>query len=136
MPSIISPTGRALQAELQNMPPDQVQAYLAQNVGKVPMAELLAMKMQLDRMRQAAPQQQAPQSTVAQDMQAQLQQARGIRALPVQNVGQPQNYAGGGIVAFQEGGSTRDRLQKEISDLENRLAQTGFIWELLDFLGG
>lgn len=106
MPSIISPTGRALQAELQNMPPDQVQAYLAQNVGKVPMAELLAMKMQLDRMRQALPQQQIPQSTVAQDMQAQLQQARGISALPVQNVGQPQNYAGGGIVAFQEGGPT------------------------------
>ena len=106
MPSIISPTGRALQAELQNMPPDQVQAYLAQNVGKVPMAELLAMKMQLDRMRQAVPQQRAPQSTVAQDMQAQLQQARGISALPVQNVGQPQNYAGGGIVAFQQGGPT------------------------------
>lgn len=130
MPSIISPTGRALQAELQNMPPDQVQAYLNQNVGKVPMAELLAMKMQLDRMRQALPQQQAPQSTVAQDMQAQLQQARGISALPVQNVGQPQNYAGGGIVAFQNRGLVEEEtspfgrwMEAGLGARESRIAQ-------------
>jgi len=101
--SIVSPTGRALQAELeqsQGMPPDQLMAKLNQSVGMVPFAELLAMKMQYDRLKNAQPPQPPPQGTVAQDMAQEISaRQQGVAGLNPQNVG-TQHMAGGGIVAF------------------------------------
>lgn len=105
--SIVSPTGRALQAELeqsQGMPPDQLMAKLNQNVGMVPFAELLAMKMQYDRLKNAQPPQPPPQGTVAQDMAQEISSRQmGVAGLNPQNVGTA-SMAGGGIVAFAGGG--------------------------------
>lgn len=98
--SIISPTGRAVQEQLQNTPPDQMQGLLNQNIGLVPFGELLAMKAQYDRMKAAPAQQAMPQTTVAQDMQ------QGLAGVPVHNVGSEAAYARGGIVAFAGGGLT------------------------------
>lgn len=104
--SVISPAGRALQASIQNLPPEKAMQKITSSMGTVPLAELLSMKMQLDRLKQAAPEAQYPTTTVAQDMQAELEQ--GVAALPVpdsmfnENTG---NYSRGGVVAFAAGGT-------------------------------
>jgi len=98
---------------VSKLPPQQQNPELQSLEQKqlAPTEAILYVKNQLDRLRAAR--QPPPPTTVMQDMQAQLQQAQmapqspmgqGISSLPVQNVGQPQNYAGGGIVAFNGGG--------------------------------
>lgn len=70
--------------------------------------------MFIDRMRGAAMKEQQPQSTVAQDVMAPqgLMAAQaapvqgGVDTLPVSEDMVPNEYAGGGIVAFEEGGAT------------------------------
>jgi len=70
--------------------------------------------MFIDRMRGAAMKEQQPQSTVAQDVMAPqgLMAAQaapvqsGVDALPVSEDMVPNEYAGGGIIAFENGGST------------------------------
>jgi hypothetical protein len=70
--------------------------------------------MFIDRMRGAAMKEQQPQSTVAQDVMAPqgLMAAQaapvqsGVDTLPVSEDMVPNEYAGGGIIAFEEGGST------------------------------
>ncbi len=70
--------------------------------------------MFIDRMRGAAVKEQQPSSTVAQDvmtprgmMAAQAAPVQGgVDALPVSEDMVPNEYAGGGIIAFEEGGST------------------------------
>lgn len=75
----------------------------------VSLAEVFALQNMLKRFQQQPP--QAPQTTVVQDLKNQLAQARnlppeetGIGSLPSHNF-QPQNFAGGGIVAFDNGGT-------------------------------
>jgi hypothetical protein len=70
--------------------------------------------MFIDRMRGAAMKEQQPQSTVAQDVMAPqgLMAAQaapvqsGVDTLPVSEDMVPNEYAGGGIIAFEEGGET------------------------------
>ena len=127
-----SPAG--LYDMVSNLPPQQQGPELQQLGAKqlAPTEAILYVKNQLDRLR-AARQPPSP-TTVMQDMLAQIQQAQapqqqppmqqgpmqgpppqqgpmqgpppqqGLPSLPVQNVGQPQNYASGGIVAFQNRG--------------------------------
>lgn len=107
----ISSIGRALQATMQNLSPQQQQAYVAAPHGGISALQLIPLHQQLQQMQQALPKEVPPQRTVAQDLGAQMQamaapRAAGVAGLPVQNVGRPQNYAGGGIVAFDEGGPT------------------------------
>jgi hypothetical protein len=67
--------------------------------------------MFIDKMRMAQQEEMAPQSTVAQDVMAAPQMAMvpteaGIAALPLPDDMVPNEYAGGGIVAFANGGAT------------------------------
>jgi hypothetical protein len=130
--SIISPEGRAFEAQMHHyqmsgMPPDQIMQHINQGVGMIPFPELLALKMQYDRIRQSQPpqQQQPPPTTVAQDMKQglmggqphavgpnapgmppgpmqQQNPMQGVSGLPTGNLGQ--HMSGGGIVAFADGG--------------------------------
>mgnify|MGYP003645452754 CR=1 FL=1 len=126
--------------------PSQQQNPELQQLGEkqlAPTEAILYVKNQLDRLRAAR--QPPPPSTVMQDMLSQLQQAQmpqqqppmqqgpppqqgpmqqGLPSLPVQNVGQPQNYAGGGIVAFTEGGTPFGRfVDTEMDARRSRIAQ-------------
>jgi len=71
--------------------------------------------MFIDKMRMAQQEEMAPQTTVAQDVMAAPQMAyqmdqmpseAGVAALPVPDDMVPDEYAGGGIVAFSNGGAT------------------------------
>lgn len=112
---LISPTGRAFMAgERQGMTPEQMAQF-----GAISFADAIALKQMADRARMSAQTMQAqqvpqPQPTVVDELRAQVAGAAaapyrdsGIAALPAQNIG-TQAMASGGIVAFTEGGGTRD----------------------------
>lgn len=128
---LMSQEGRALMGKLQQLPPDQHQQYLSSQIGMIPFGELVAIKQQMDALKNSAPPAQAPQTTVAQDLLQQIQQAKsaqpqmppqqpqmppqqprmppqeqGIAGLPA-NVGSEKAYASGGIVAFEDGGGVK-----------------------------
>lgn len=112
----------------KQIPPEQVPDFLMQ-MGADP--KLAGLVFKYRRLTQAAEQQKgpAPTSTVAQDVDQQYAQMQnGIASLPapvLENAqfqggiapGQeapPQAMAGGGIVAFQTGGSTFDELEPHV----------------------
>lgn len=110
----VSGTGRAMMASLQQaiqkgMPPDQAIQYVKSMAtqGVAPLADLYAMMNQFQRLKQ--PPVQAPQTpptirdqlNMAEQQQAMMQQ--GVASLPAPVMEQAQ-FAGGGIVAFEEGG--------------------------------
>ena len=114
----VSGTGRAMMASLQQamsngMPPDQAIQYVKSMAtqGVAPMADLYAMMNQFQRLKQQPV--QAPQTpptirdqlNMAEQQQAQQQMAmqQGLGGLPAPSMEQAQ-FAGGGIVAFEEGG--------------------------------
>ena len=129
---------------VSTLPPQQQNPELQQLGEKqlAPTEAILYVKNQLDRLRAAR--QPPPPTTVMQDMQQQLQQAQmsqqqppmqrgpppqqgpmqqGLPSLPVQNVGQPQNYVGGGIVAFANRGFVGP-VQPDVAAAEARINAT------------
>jgi hypothetical protein len=118
----VSTTGRAMMASLQQamakgMPPDQAIQYvksMAQQ-GIAPLADLYSMMMQFERLKQQKPQpppagtirDQLNQMEQMQQMQAQAPINQGLGAVSAGAMENPQ-FAGGGIVAFQEGGGPAD----------------------------
>ena len=116
----VSGTGRAMMASLQQaiqkgMPPDQAVQYVKSMAtqGVAPLTDLYAMMNQFQRMKQQPV--QAPQTpptirdqlNMAEEQQAQQQMAmqQGLGGMPAPAMEQAQ-FAGGGIVAFDEGGPT------------------------------
>ena len=114
----VSGTGRAMMASLQQaiqkgMPPDQAIQYVKSMAtqGVAPLTDLYAMMNQFQRLKQQPV--QAPQTpptirdqlNMAEQQQAQQQMAmqQGLGGLPAPAMEQAQ-FAGGGIVAFQDGG--------------------------------
>lgn len=114
----VSGTGRAMMASLQQaiqkgMPPDQAIQYVKSMAtqGVAPLTDLYAMMNQFQRLKQQPV--QAPQTpptirdqlNMAEQQQAQQQMAmqQGLGGLPAPAMEQAQ-FAGGGIVAFEEGG--------------------------------
>jgi len=110
----VSGTGRAMMASLQQaiqkgMPPDQAIQYVKSMAtqGVAPLADLYAMLNQFQRLKQQPV--QAPQTpptirdqlNMMEQQQAMMQQ--GVASLPAPVMDQAQ-FAGGGIVAFQDGG--------------------------------
>ena len=90
--------------------------------------------MFIDKMRSAQQEEMAPQTTVAQDIMAAPQMApqmapteAGVAALPVPDDMVPDEYAGGGIVAFDKGGkvSLSDVLRTLTMDEAKIYQQTG-----------
>jgi hypothetical protein len=93
-----------LQAQLQKVPDQALIGYVQSPNGQVPsylaLAELTRRK---DMRSSAAPQQPMPTQTVA--AQEVAEAGPGIAALPVPDqMFNPESYASGGIVAFDEGG--------------------------------
>jgi len=125
--------------EMDMMSPEKVAAKYGGDKQKIGQAAQMGLLnptvavmagMFIDRMRGAAAQEQAPQSTVAQDTMAPAQAAPaglgaiaqapmegGLEALPTPNLDNAE-YAGGGIVAFEEGGPITPigRLASSIGD--------------------
>lgn len=121
----VSGTGRAMMASLQQaidkgMPPDQAVQYVKSMAtqGVAPLADLYAMMNQFQRLKQ--PQAQAPQTppTIKDqlnilDQQQQMQQMQQQQAVPMDRglggidagLMQYPQFAGGGIVAFDDGGT-------------------------------
>jgi hypothetical protein len=110
----VSGTGRAMMASLQQaiqkgMPPDQAIQYVKSMAtqGVAPMADLYAMMNQFQRLKQQPV--QAPQTppTIRDQLnmaeQQQMAMQQGLGGLPAPSMEQAQ-FAGGGIVAFAEGG--------------------------------
>lgn len=110
----VSGTGRAMMASLQQaiqkgMPPDQAVQYVKSMAtqGVAPLTDLYAMLNQFQRLKQQPV--QAPQTpptirdqlNMMEQQQAMMQQ--GVASLPAPVMDQAQ-FAGGGIVAFQDGG--------------------------------
>lgn len=121
----VSGTGRAMMASLQQaiqkgMPPDQAIQYVKSMAtqGVAPLTDLYAMMNQFQRLKQQPV--QAPQTpptirdqlNMAEQQQAQQQMAmqQGLGGLPAPAMEQAQ-FAGGGIVAFDEGGSVEAYYQ-------------------------
>jgi hypothetical protein len=114
----VSGTGRAMMASLQQamskgMPVDQAVQYVKSMAtqGVAPMADLYAMMNQFQRLKQQPV--QAPQTppTIRDQLnmaeQQQMAMQQGLGGLPAPSMEQAQ-FAGGGIVAFAEGGTPYD----------------------------
>jgi hypothetical protein len=112
----VSGTGRTMMASLQQaiqkgMPPDQAIQYVKSMAtqGVAPLTDLYAMMNQFQRMKQQPV--QAPQTppTIRDQLnmaeQQQMAMQQGLGGLPAPAMEQAQ-FAGGGIVAFAEGGLT------------------------------
>lgn len=112
----VSETGRTMMSSLQQaiskgMPPDQAVQYVKSMAvdGVAPLADLYAMMMQFQRLKQ--PQHQMPEGGTLRDQLNMLENARGAAPPMEQGLGgmdagamENPSFAGGGIVAFQQGG--------------------------------
>lgn len=135
----VSSTGRAMMASLNNavqqgMPVDQAIAYVKSMAkdGVAPLVDLYAMLNQYQRLQQ---QQVRPPQTpptirdnlnmidAAQQAPMQSMMQQGLGGLDT-GVMENAQFAGGGIVAFQEGGLSRS---EEISEIEERLKIDDYI---------
>jgi len=132
----VSGTGRAMMASLQQaiqkgMPPDQAVQYVKSMAtqGVAPLTDLYAMMNQFQRMKQQPV--QAPQTpptirdqlNMAEKQQAQQQMAmqQGLGGMPAPAMEQAQ-FAGGGIVAFSQGGLTAEE-EAEFEKLQDLMAE-------------
>jgi hypothetical protein len=104
--------GRGVMKATGNMSPEQKAAYAQQNqmMGVAPQQELELMMAQQQQLRNFKPQ-QPPMPTVRDKLaQAAAQMQQGIGSIPT-GVMNNASYAGGGIVAFQDGGSTNQMAE-------------------------
>jgi hypothetical protein len=95
---------------LRGAPDDALINYVQNPTGHVPSYLALSELQRRKDMRAKYQQQQAPESSVADDLEQEAtpQQAQGVASLPVpDDMYQDQNYASGGIVAFDDGGGVR-----------------------------
>ena len=127
----VSGTGRTMMASLQQaiqkgMPPDQAIQYVKSMAtqGVAPLTDLYAMMNQFQRLKQQPV--QAPQTpptirdqlNMAEQQQAQQQMAmqQGLGGMPAPAMEQAQ-FAGGGIVAFVNGGGANSQSSDSIEDM-------------------
>ena len=106
-----------IQDQLKGLPDQALAGYVQNPDGQVPTYLALSELQRRKTMREKYQQQQAPQSTVADDMaqeaapQPQMMAPeevpvaeQGVASLPTGDMYQEQNFASGGIVAFDDGG--------------------------------
>lgn len=115
-----SAVGKVKQLQSQGMTPDQIDAQMmeAARNGLLPISVAFAAQKALQRKNPPAP---PPQGTVVGDMLGQLQ---GIAALPAPTMDNAQ-FAGGGIVAFADGGTARTATAADLGIRGNRPAMPG-----------
>ena len=112
-----------IQDQLKGVPDDALIGYVQNPTGQVPTYLALSELQRRKTMRDTYQQAQPAQTTVAEDLAAPtpMQQGaptmpadQGVAALPTGDMYQEQNFAGGGIVAFDNGGdvdlTTRSRF--------------------------
>jgi hypothetical protein len=139
-PDPISELGRNVMRATEGMTPEQKIAYIQQNAasGIAPQSVLFLMMKQQERLRSAQPPAQ-PMPTVREKLAAAappIQQGLGAMPTGVMNSA---NYAGGGIVAFQEGGNeglepdpaagigqlARDTAQRQLTQMIEQAEREG-----------
>lgn len=98
-----------LENDLKNAPDQALVGYVQNPTGQVPTYLALAELERRKRMRQSAMASQGgEQPSVAEQLVSEAQpQMAGVASLPVENVGNEEAYAAGGIVAFEDGGSVQ-----------------------------
>jgi hypothetical protein len=111
-----------LQDMLRGVPDDALIGYVQNPQGQVPSYLALSELQRRKDTRAKYQTEQAPESSVAEDLGQQAQppapqampepQAQGVAALPTGDMFQEQNFAGGGIVAFADGGETGMNLDR------------------------
>jgi hypothetical protein len=127
--SIMNPSMNKMIADLVHMPPPQLAQYAEQNKDNTMV--FLAAKAASDIQKKqqaagAAQQQQAAAPPVAdqvvQQMAQGLPEESGIGALPAPNM---RGYAGGGIVAFADGGEAVDQARARRDAIQQKLYTYG-----------
>lgn len=113
---LMSETARSWLASVEGLPPEQIQerAVTAAQTGLLSFADALAIKALADRVSNSVKGLPAA-GNVMSDMQQQIQSALAPQAQPTQAM------AGGGIVAFQEGGMPR----RYIGDFMTEVQRSG-----------
>ena len=118
-----------LQDELKGVPDNALVGYVQNPTGQVPTYLALGELQRRKTMREKFQQQQAPQTTVAEDLAAppppmeqgiaamapqQLPvEEQGVASLPTGDMYDEQNFATGGIVAFDDGGEVSNYGQNQ-----------------------
>jgi len=130
-----------LENDLKNAPDQAIVGYVQNPSGQVPTYLALAELERRKRMRQGAMASQGgEQPSVADQLVAESQpqpQMGGIADIPVQNVGNEESYAAGGIVAFEDGGSVTGGLSlEELEEIASRLATARKYKEASESQGG
>ena len=128
-----------LQDELRGVPDNALIGYVQNPTGNVPSYLALSELQRRKDMRAKYEAQQAPQSSVADDLEQQAApqpQAQGIASLPVpETMYQDQNFASGGIVAFDNGGEVAtSRFGDYFSNLRAKNLAAGDIDKQLNAL--
>lgn len=109
-----------IQDQLKGVPDDALIGYVQNPTGQVPTYLALSELQRRKTMRDTYQQAQPAQTTVAEDLAAPtpMQQGaptmpadQGVAALPTGDMYQEQNFAGGGIVAFDDGGDVSNYRQ-------------------------
>jgi hypothetical protein len=111
---LLGPEGRAAQAAMKDLPPDQQMKYLNDSVAKglIPFGQAVAVKMMMERVAQNPPAQpgQANSPTVMDEYKAKIAEVQnprtgGIAQLPAANMGRVA-AASGGVIGYAGGGLT------------------------------
>lgn len=109
VPDPISELGRGVMRATEGMTPEQKIAYIQQNAasGIAPQSVLFLMMKQQERLRSAQPMAQSMPTVRERLAAATAPMEQGIAGIPT-GVMNNASYAGGGIVAFQDGGTAVD----------------------------
>lgn len=117
-----------MQEMLKGVPENALIGYV-QNPGQVPSYLALGELQRRKKMREeAATQAQAPQQSVAEQMVEQAQPApmdMGVASLPVENVGNEEAFAHGGIVGYADGGDIASAQAQALAQINSYRIQNG-----------
>ena len=146
-----------LQNDLKNVPDQALIGYVQNPTGQVPSYLALSELQRRKEMREKYQKQEAPQQSVAEDLQQQSQPGGlamlaknpaqgnptmssaptepGVAGLPTGDMYQEQNFASGGIIAFDNGGSVWDKARNyllppspsTIRDLQGKTRMSPFM---------
>ena len=122
----ISEVGRSVMQATDNMTPEQKATYAQQNqmMGIAPQQALETMMAQQQQLRNFKPQQPTMPTVRDKLAQAVMQMQQGLGAIPT-GVMNNASYAGGGIVAFSEGGTPYGTAEDQLNTLIDQAEQKG-----------
>ena len=122
-----------LSEQLKDVPQAKLVDYAKNPNSVVPQFVALAEIQRRQQLQKAVPD-QAPQSSVAEDIMAQEPRMQGVAQLPTRAMFTEQGMAGGGIVAFAEGGDAEDEYEELLE--KNRRSRLQGMQQALAEAGG